>query len=51
MQIAGVILIIMSLTGKIGAALCLIPEPVIGGLATVSLGAVFGEYTSVDLAT
>ena len=44
MQLTGIILILMSILGKIGAVLCMIPEPIIGGLATVSLGAVFGEY-------
>ena len=44
MQLAGIILIIMAILGKVGAAFCLIPEPIIGGLATISLGAVFGEY-------
>ena len=44
MQLTGIILILMSILGKIGAVLCMIPEPNIGGLATVSLGAVFGEY-------
>ena len=44
MQLAGLILILMAILGKVGAAFCLIPEPIIGGLATISLGAVFGEY-------
>ena len=44
MQLAGIILIIMAILGRVGAVFCLIPEPIIGGLATISLGAVFGEY-------
>ena len=44
MQLAGVILMLMAILGKVGAAFCLIPEPIIGGLATISLGAVFGKY-------
>ena len=35
---------LMAILGKVGAAFCLIPEPIIGGLATISLGAVFGKY-------
>ena len=48
MQITGIILIVMAILGKVGAVLCTIPEPIIGGLSTVSLGAVFGEYTYAD---
>ena len=44
MQLAGIILVCMAILGKVGAAFCLIPEPIIGGLGTISLGAVFGKY-------
>ena len=47
MQLTGIILILMAILGKIGATFCIIPEPIIGGLGTVSLGAVFGE-SSLD---
>ncbi|XP_041370464.1 solute carrier family 23 member 2-like [Gigantopelta aegis] len=39
-QCAGVILIICGVIGKFGAVITLIPDPVIGGLNTVSLGLV-----------
>ena len=43
MQLTGIILIFMAILGKVGAVFCMIPEPIIGALAVVSLGAVFGE--------
>ena len=42
-QLRGIILILMAILGKVGAAFCMIPEPIMGALAVVSLGAVFGE--------
>ena len=50
MQLTGIILILMSILGKIGAAFCMIPEPIIGGLGTMSLGTIFGESTSIGYA-
>ncbi len=43
-QITGLILILMALLGKIGAVLCLITEPIIGGMATISLAAILGGH-------
>jgi xanthine/uracil permease len=37
---AGVVLIICGLIGKVGAALALIPEPIIGGTLLLGLGMV-----------
>ena len=41
MQLTMIILILMAILGKIGAAFCMIPDPIIGGLGVVSLAAVF----------
>ncbi|XP_033756971.1 solute carrier family 23 member 2-like [Pecten maximus] len=46
-QVAGIILVVGGVVGKIGAVLTLIPDPVIGGILTV----VFGMVTMVGIST
>ena len=43
-QLTGLILILMALLGKVGAVLCLITDPIIGGLAVISFAVILGVY-------
>ena len=40
-QMTGLLLMILGMFGKFGAALTIIPDPIIGGLMVVSIGMVF----------
>ena len=48
-QITGLILILMAILGKIGAVLCLITEPIIGGMALISIAAILGKYPESEI--
>merc|ERR1712004_256329 len=53
--VAGVICLVLGVVGKFGAALAMVPEPVVGGLLIIGMGMVFTAALnilgSVDMAS
>ncbi len=37
-QVVGIILVVFGIIGKFGAALAVVPDPIIGGMSSVTLG-------------